>query len=186
MSQKRYRSINKITQENLKNIIKYDRDTGVFIWKSAVSNHISVGDIAGTVDKNGYIVLMIKGKNYLAHRLAFLYVAGYWPENEIDHINKIRDDNRWCNLREVSRSCNMRNSSIRKDNVSGVTGVSFDKKRKKWRVRITNNKKEIFIGYFKNLHDAVRARFEAEIKYDFQTCNNESTAYKYLKRENIV
>ena len=158
----------------------------MFVWKYTKANCINIVDAAGAIDKKGYIVIMINGKNYFAHRLVFLYMEGYLPENDVDHINRIRNDNRWCNLREVSRSCNMKNINIRKDNASGITGVSWDKRRKKWIARIANNKKEIFIGYFENLSNAVKARFEAEVKYSFQNCNNASTAYKYLKFNGLL
>lgn len=170
-----------ITQDELKELLHYDKDTGVFTWRTCSNNTISFGDEAGTPD-NGYIRIGINKNIYMAHRLAWLYIHGYFPEQDIDHINRVRYDNRICNLREVSRTCNIRNSSIAKNNTSGVTGVIWDKRRLRWRPIITVEHKRIRLGDFVSLIDAVIARWKAEVKYGFPNCNTTSTAFEYLKK----
>ena len=155
-----------ITHEELKEILHYNPDTGNFIWKRRASHRIKVGDIAGHERKsNGYIVIGIKGILYRAHRLAWLFMESKWPEGQIDHINSITNDNRWCNLREATPSQNKQNEGIRKDNISGYRGVSYYKRIKKWRARITANGKERWLGYYDNIEDAIKARKKAELKY---------------------
>src|SRR5574343_637952 len=129
-----------ITQEQLKTILDYDPATGVFTWKIH-KGRTYPGDKAGSINSIGYWQIMINQVNYLAHRLVYLWLDGYWPENQIDHINRIRSDNRRENLREVSQSCNNINSNVRCDNKTKVTGVSWSTRDKAWISRITVNKK---------------------------------------------
>ena len=117
--------------------------------------------------------------------LAFLYMEGYFPENFVDHKNRIRDDNRWKNLRHVSHLCNMRNQSVAKNNVSGVTGVIWNSQRKRWRGSITIMNKNEFLGHFMTMKEAVRARWDAEVKYGFPNCNTTSSAYVFLQGEYV-
>lgn len=90
-----------ITQQRLKELFEYTPDTGLFIRKIRVGNQIA-GNIAGSLKKDGYVYIKIDSKPYKAHRLAFLYMEGYMPE-EVDHINRDCSDNRWCNLRASNR-----------------------------------------------------------------------------------
>lgn len=122
----------KLTQDELKELLHYDPDTGVFTWKVSPTNNVKVGDVAGCRYPEGYIKVHFKGKPYRAHRLAFLYMTGEWPKDQVDHINHIRDDNRWRNLRDVSHQENHRNMTRQKNNTSGVTGVYWEKAKKKW------------------------------------------------------
>jgi len=85
----------------------------------------------------------------------------------VDHINHIRHDNRWSNLRIADQSENQRNRSMNKSNSSGFTGVCWCKKLDKWKSFITLNKKNKHLGYFENKDDAVEARKAANIKYDY-------------------
>ena len=94
-----------ITQDRLKEEVWYDPLTGIFTRKKG-SRAGKVGAIAGSLTSYGYIRVSICSKFYMAHRLAWLYVYGYLPENSIDHINGVRNDNRLANLQEVSRACN--------------------------------------------------------------------------------
>ena len=119
-----------LTQNRLKELLHYDPETGIFTWRVSRRGAKS-GSVAGVHD-NGYIRIKIDYELYLAHRLTFLYMEGYFPEYHVDHKNRIRDDNRWSNLRHVSRQCNQRNASIAKDNTSGITGVCWHKNNKKW------------------------------------------------------
>ena len=135
---------------NLKELLIYDPTTGIFNWKVKVGKH-NVGDVAGT--KQRYVRIRISGKDYMAHRLAWLYAYGCWPVNQIDHINRDKLDNRLCNLRDVPQSINQRNVGLRKDNSSGVRGVSWDSRHSAWRVQILGK----FTGHFPTIEDAARA-----------------------------
>ena len=175
----------KLTQDKLKELLAYNPDTGEFIWKVANSKRIRVGSVAGFLHHTGYWHIGINNKTYFAHRLAFLYIDGYSPENQIDHVDRNPLNNSWKNLREVSQSCNMRNKNIQCNNKSGITGVCWKKRDKKWQAKITTPK-EIYLGLFDNLTDAARARWNAEVKYNFPNCNTTSSAYNYLKENNLI
>lgn len=86
----------------------------------------------------GYVQIKISGKLYHAHRLAWLYVYGYMPEKEIDHINRIRDDNRIANLREATSQLNSLNTGIYKNNTSGSKGIYYNKRAKSGRHRFSS------------------------------------------------
>lgn len=175
----------KLTQEKLKELLYYDFETGIFTWKVDRGGSAKKGSVAGCL-KNNYWHIAVNDKRYLAHRLAFLYMEGYMPENGIDHIDRNPKNNAWNNLREVSHSCNMRNCSLFKNNKSGITGVVWEKSTKKWRSNISIPKKNINLGRYDNLADAVKARWNAEIKYNFPNCNTTSSAYLYLKKYGYI
>ena len=195
---------NKLTQKYLKECLVYNPETGVFIWKERPANHFIGNSNYNNITKSKmwnkkyankeakntrydkYIAIGIDGKAYLAHRLAFLYMEGYMPENNVDHINRIRDDNKWCNLREVTQTCNMQNMSLMKNNKTGVAGVSWNKKRKRWNSNIRINKSLKFLGSFKNFDDAVKARYNEELTNDLWNCNYNSTSYQYLIENNLI
>ena len=140
-----------ITQQELKSQLRYCRKTGLFFRKIAKIHKVKVGDIAGCKNTKGYIVISVNSKAYLAHRLAWLYVTGKFPEQVIDHINRIKHDNRWENLRDVSRNENALNVDVHRDSKSGVKGVSYKKGRNScWQVRY----KAKTLGYFKTIEEA--------------------------------
>ena len=169
-----------LTQEELKEHVCYDAITGYFTRIIPLRDG-KVGHIIGHKCKTkGYIQIYIGGKNYRAGRLAFLYMEGYFPENDVDHINRVRDDNRWKNLRHVSRQCNLINKSKQSNNTSGVTGVTWHKRDGVWQAQIRINKQGVHLGTHTSLLRAVQARWDAEVKYDFPNCNSTSSAYKYL------
>lgn len=155
-----------ITQERLKEVLHYNPDTGIFVWKAITRRRIRKGDVAGSPSK-GYTVIWIDKIRYREHRLVFLYVTGEFPRNEVDHINRIKNDNRWCNLRLVTTLENKRNLPMFKNNTSGFTGVCWRKREKKWVACIDTNYKKTHLGYFINKEDAIMARKEANIKYNF-------------------
>jgi hypothetical protein len=155
-----------ITQERLKELLHYDPEEGLFYNKTYRGNKAVKNAVAGCYHSLGYIVIKIAGKEYKAHRLAFLYMNGVIPV-EVDHINHIRSDNRWLNLRESNRKDSPKNTSIYKSNTSGITGIRFIDANKKWRARINVNGAEVHLGTFHNKEDAINARKEAEIKYNF-------------------
>ena len=155
-----------ISQEELKKQVNYSPKTGVFTRLIAESNNANIGDVAGNIFGKGYVRFEIKGRAYLAHRLAFLYMTGEMPRYT-DHINHIRHDNRWVNLRKVTQTENQRNASKRKDNRSGVTGVVLVKKTGKLQARIVINRKTKYLGTFDDFFEAVCTRKSAEVRYNF-------------------
>jgi hypothetical protein len=169
----------KLTQERLKELLDYNPDTGVFTRKVRQSGNAKEGAIAGS-NTTGYIRIGVDGPEYAAHRLAFLWMEGYFPENEVDHIDRNPSNNRWNNLREVSHQCNVRNVGIRKDNTSGIPGVGWDSKGACWRAYIKLSKKLKHLGGSKDFSEAVRIRWKAEVDNDFPTCNSTSPAYQHL------
>jgi hypothetical protein len=112
-----------ITQKQLKELLSYDSNTGVFTWIKKTSNRAPVGNVAGYLNHDGYVYIKINNKIYSAHRLAWLFTNKAYPENMIDHINGNRSDNRICNLREATRVENAYNQKKQKNNTSGVKGV---------------------------------------------------------------
>ena len=140
-----------INQEQLKELLHYDPETGVFKWKIASAMRIKIGDVAGTLDDKGYIIITVFNKRYRAHRLAWLYTHGKFPENHMDHINGLRNDNRIINLRAVTQAENNRNYSAYKNNTSGYIGVSWETGKNKWKVSITG----VNYGSFKSKSDAI-------------------------------
>lgn len=156
-----------ITQKYLQSILEYNPDTGIFTWKIDVDNNVKYGNTAGNVNNKGYMRIAINKKSYLAHRLAWLYVYGEFPLEQIDHTNHDRTDNRIDNLRCVSNQENAMNASKRKDNKSGTVGVSWYNRYNKWVVQIKANNKRIHLGYFTDINDAIAARKQAEIKYGY-------------------
>ena len=172
---------NSLTQTELKEILHYNKFTGIFTWAINISSRARKGAIAGNMNQRGYCRIKIKNKEYLSHRLAFLYIEGYLPENGVDHRNRVKDDNRWSNLRETTQTCNMRNKGKLLSNKSGITGVHRDPRYNTWVVSIGVDSKTVYIGSYSNLIDAAKARWEAEVKYGFPDCNTTSSAYNYLK-----
>ena len=144
-------------QEYLKSILDYCPITGIFIWKYN-------GEEAGSVYTTGYVRIQHKGKRYFAHRLAFLYMTGKMPKY-VDHINGIRDDNSWKNLRTATKIINCQNAAKPKSNTSGCIGVR--KRDGMWIAKIGVNNKSIHLGTFLDKRDAIKARKQAERKYGF-------------------
>lgn len=116
-----------LTQERLKGLLKYDMHTGVFSWLVGLARRVKIGDTAGYLDKRGYTRIKIDGKNYLSHRLVWLYHYGIFPAGQIDHINGKRSDNKLNNIRDCTAHENMRNRGMQSNNTSGVTGVKLTK-----------------------------------------------------------
>lgn len=146
-----------LTQECLKQILNYNPETGVFIWKIKPAQNIKVGQQAGCLNKNGYIQISILNKRYYAHRLAWLYTYGSFPTEHIDHVNGVRNDNRIKNIRVANRFENAQNSTKKKNNSSGYKGVNWDTARNKWRAKIMINGKSTHIGIFDKPEDAAKA-----------------------------
>ena len=154
----------------------YDPSTGICRWKERNINCKNdktwntrfSGKVIGSKDKKGYIVTKINGKTYRLHRLIWLYMTGEWPDNEIDHKNRIRHDNTWDNLRDVTTRINSLNKGIISTNKTGVVGVYFNKKMNKYVSQIKHMGKNYHIGCFNSLTKAELARVnkKKEMKID--------------------
>ena len=154
-----------VTQALLLALFIYDRATGILYWRVNRGARARAGDEAGTLRADGYRIVKIGYKLYYAHRIIWCMEMGHWPEHEIDHINGVKDDNRWSNLREATRSQNGRNSKTPKTNTSGYKGVSWYKQKGKYRAKIKHNGKPIHLGYFDTAEAASRAYQRAARKY---------------------
>lgn len=138
-----------LTAERLRELLHYDPEKGVFTWLVRPGYRVHVGDVAGNMQTNGYWYIQIDRKLHRAHRLAWLWLHGNWPTNQIDHINGIRDDNRICNLRDVTRSENMQNlRSARSDSKSGLAGVGWYSPKRRWTAKIMIDGKRHDLGRF--------------------------------------
>ena len=154
-----------ITQEELKKLVKYNPKTGIFTRLVDVANR-KAGDPVGSVDYHGYVQTSIHGHMYKVHRLVFLYMTGEIPD-QVDHINHIRTDNRWENLRSADGFINQKNKGVQCNNTSGTLGVWWHKQRSKWAAEIKVKGKKIHLGIFKSKDDAIKARKLAEERYGF-------------------
>ena len=151
-----------ITHIRLLQLLDYDPDTGIFQWKKRPGRGAKpAGTVAGNFDKDGYLVFSIDGKQYKAHRVAWFYVHGKWPDGETDHRNRIRNDNRIKNLREATVSQGRQNRT-RKANASGFTGVYFIKGR--YLATIKANGTTHRLGWFDAPEDAHRVYLNAKAK----------------------
>ena len=154
-----------ITQARLKELLHYDPETGIFTRIKSYCSRAIAGTAAGSKDSNGYLRIRLGGA-YAAHRLAFIYMTGKYP-NVIDHINGNPSDNRWINIRSVTRAENAKNQKIGVRNSTGSLGVYWVAEGKKWRSKIKVGGKQINLGLFSNINDARAARLAAEKKYNF-------------------
>lgn len=153
-----------LTRERLQEALSYDSETGNFRWLKCHSG-VSFGGVAGTIC-NGYVVIRIDGHGYAAHRLAWMYVHGSMPVGQIDHINRVKADNRIANLRDVSGFQNSWNKFQAQSNSS--TGFRGVYKRRmpsgaySYRAKIRANGREIILGHFKSPEEASAAYLKAK------------------------
>ncbi len=153
-----------MNQQRLKELLSYDPDTGVFTHILA-RRGVTVGSVAGYKNSDGYNYIILDAKKYVAHRLIWMYLYGQWPANQLDHINRLRHDNRICNLREVTISENRQNLGLDPKNKSGFRGVSFDNLTKLWRANISINGKAINLGRYSTAILAAQAYSAGAKKY---------------------
>lgn len=165
--------MNQLTQKYLKSLLEYNPETGAFIRIKRTSNSVSIGDLAGTLSY-GYISISINNKKYQAHRLAWLYMTGAFPQSQIDHRDQNKSNNVWSNLRECTHLQNMTNRNEQKNNTSGYKGVSWCKRIKKWRVCLSFNGRYKHLGYFDDKHSAaaIYNKKALELHGDFACLNN--------------
>ena len=147
-----------LTLNGLKELLNYDPDTGVFSWKSKRPGRPNAsGNLVAGSFTSGYREIQINGVRYRAHRLAWLWMTGSLPSVFIDHINGNKADNRFCNLREATKTQNARNEGLRKSNTTGVKGVCWSKKERKFVVHLKYGGRKNRIGCFSTLQEASEA-----------------------------
>lgn len=156
-----------LSLERLKQLVRYEPDTGLFIRLEigTPGNQRYVGKPTGSFTSKGYRHICLDGKSYRACRLAWFYMTGKWPANQIDHKNTKKWDDRWSNLRLATNSQNQQNIGKRKNNTSGFKRVSYLKRKKPWRAHIGVQGKQIYLGSFFTKEEAVEAYEVAAMKY---------------------
>lgn len=142
-----------LTQKRLKQLLHYDPETGKF-------TSIVKGKTVGSLTEKGYLRLNIEKTLYMAHRAAWLYITGEFPDHEIDHIDGDRSNNRWSNLRSATRKQNMENTSLFSCNNSGYRGVTWYKRNQKWGATAFHNGRRHFAGLFDTPEQAASAAKE--------------------------
>lgn len=175
--------------ELVRELIAYEPISGKFYWKHRDVVHFrseasaaywnktyAFQECMRTKDAQGYNIGSIKGKNQYAHRVAWAITHGVWPNGEIDHINGVRNDNRLENLRSVAKVENGRNQGLKASNTSGVNGVIWDKKRKRWTAAVKYEGKLKHLGSFRTIEEAAAARKAADLLLGFHPNHGERDA----------
>lgn len=161
-----------LTAARLRELLHYEMESGVFTRRVAVNNKTKVGEIAGTyTNPDGYIRIRLDGYTYVAHRLAWLYVHGEWPPEQIDHIDTNQQNNTFSNLRTASNSENQQNRRRpMRTNKSGLLGVYSDAKSGTWRACIRISGKTKSLGSYATPEAAHTAYLKAKaVAHPFQT-----------------
>jgi hypothetical protein len=164
--------------EILRRMFSYDRETGILKWNKrppedfvdegtcARWNTRFAGKVAGGKNNYGYVRVAINGLRYLAHRIIWLIETGELPD-DVNHDNGVHDDNRWVNLKSGTHLDSLKNACKRSDNSSGITGVAWFKALSQWRAYVFISGRQIHLGYFDKIEDAVSARLAAKNAYGF-------------------
>lgn len=154
---------NDLTSEYLRSILRYEPETGEWFWiDRKYKKHV---DEPVCSNARKFPQIRINGRNYLASRLAFLYMTGRWPENLIDHIDVNPLNNKWDNLREADKKTNAYNTRAPRNNTSGHKGVSWSKDKNKWHAYIKVGQKRLNLGRYKDKEDAIKAYRDAAAKH---------------------
>lgn len=150
-----------LTQRRLKEVLGYNPETGLFVWRVRLCTKVKIGSVAGCFDSKGYVIITIEDKPYKAHRLAWLYMEGAFPKHFIDHINSVPSDNRWINLREATWSeSNANRKSTSKSGLKGVRQTPSDR----WLAQIRLDGKNKHLGIFATKEKAHEAYISAAKK----------------------
>lgn len=151
--------------QTLKEYLRYEPEEGAFYWLKRSSYKSKPGQRAGRPrSKVGYWQVTVLGKTYYAHRLAWAFSYGAWPELQIDHRNGIKGDNRISNLRQASGTMNAANVGAKRDNTSGCKNVHWCNTKQRWVAKIKKSGKTHHVGYYTNFDAAVEAVAAARVK----------------------
>lgn len=166
--------------ETVSELVRLDAATGKLYWlrrpvsmfsseRSAKiwNTQFSGKEAFNTPDGRGYLAGTMLWFRYKAHRIVWLMATGKWPSMQIDHINGNRADNRFENLREVENVENLRNAALKSNNTSGVCGVVWRQEGQKWEAKIGHQGKNVYLGRFAKLEDAIAARAKANEKLGY-------------------
>lgn len=157
-----------ITVQEASQLLAYDPETGIFTWRVNRKAGANAGDRAGGLSRKGYVMICLKRNTYFAHRLAWFYVYGEWPSDQIDHINGVRTDNRIKNLRVVENRQNCMNRALQSNNTTGAVGVyRIASKNKPWWGCISHGGKRVGLGCYRTFEEAVAARKRAEREFGY-------------------
>lgn len=146
-----------LTTARLKELLSYDPESGDFIWSGHRRVGVRIGAVCGRISRHGYREICVDRVLHRANRLAWLYMTGEWPALSVDHINRNKADDRWCNLRLATNSENAANQCVRKSNVSGFVGVSWCADRQKWAAQIRIAGRKTNLGRFATAEEAAKA-----------------------------
>lgn len=151
-----------LTADRLRNLLSYDRESGLFTWRVTRGRTAKAGSIAGSLS-DGYVKIMIDGRTYNASRLAVLHKTGVWPASEVDHKDTDRSNNRWLNLRDVGHVTNAENRQrAHSTSKTGFLGVSKHHRSERYRPRIRVNGKLLRLGWFDTPEEASEAYKQAK------------------------
>lgn len=151
----------KLTPEQVMENLTYNPETGELFWRKTGKGRPPLGTPAGVINALGYRTIGLAGKRHYAHRIAWLIHYGWWPSNQIDHINGDRADNRITNLRECSHAENQLNRHAPRPNKHGFKGVDVCPKSGRFRARVVVRKKKHNLGYFDTAEEAHQAFLKA-------------------------
>lgn len=170
-----------LTQERVKYLFDYDPDTGIVTNRAVVALGQFIGKVVGRKNDAGYLTVRVDGVVYRLHRIIWLWMEGYLPETDVDHIDHDPSNNSWSNLRVISHLCNCRNCKVSKNNKSGVSGVSWAARKESWTAQIMIHYKTTYIKRSKDLTEAVAHRLAAEQALGWDGCDSTSSAFLYMK-----
>lgn len=139
-------------------ILRYEPETGLFFWKVSPAIVVRAGSPAGTTDRKGYIGICIKRKKYKAHRLAWLVTHGMWPQEQIDHINGVKSDNRIVNLRQCDSFGNAQNQKSKRGRIKGISYIA---RLCKWQAEIRSRGVREYLGIYSTPEEAHAAYWNA-------------------------
>lgn len=156
-----------LTQARLQELLNYDPETGFFTWRVSRQGNSKAGDRAGWQRKDGYVRIKVAQHSEWAHRLAWLYVYGSWPLNQIDHINGDPSDNRIANLRDVEPRINMQNERKGRRRKCGgsLIGAHWSTVWSRWKSSISTDGKSVHLGWFDTEQEAHNAYVVAKRRF---------------------